>query len=395
MVLYFTQRWILGPLIPSLMEAFGTDRTTLGIVGAGSLWGYMLTPIIAGIISDRFGRRHVILFGMFGLSALTIISGLAHSAGQLFLFRFVTGLIEGFFFIPMLAFTMEIFPERPGFYLTFMSSGTSFGWFTGPALAGWLLDLTGNWRIPFMATGVAGIALAVALVLVWPEDRTERHSGGRLFDASILTRSSLIMLALVSFTAMFQISGEFGFAMWYPVFLKTEVGMTASMAGVVAGLWGIGQFIGRPTIGHISDRMGYRKVGIVGGILMGLGLILILEVHNFAARIAITFITGFVGSAVMGTLWTFTGLTFARARGLALGVLTTWSYAVASLSPITIGWIGDHYHVSTGLLIVCAPSVFLACAAFAATAFVKKQGPDETRITDDQIPMTGKTNNDQ
>lgn len=35
MVLYFTQRWIFGPLIPSLMEAFGADRTTLGVVGAG------------------------------------------------------------------------------------------------------------------------------------------------------------------------------------------------------------------------------------------------------------------------------------------------------------------------------------------------------------------------
>lgn len=373
MVLYFTQRWIFGPLIPSLMEAFGTDKTTLGIVGAGSLWGYMLTPIIAGLISDRFGRRYVVLFGMFGLSAMTVVSGLAHSTGQLFLFRFVTGLIEGFFFIPMIAFTMELFPERPGFYVTFMSSGTSFGWFTGPALAGWLLDLTGNWRIPFMATGIAGIMLAAALFIVWPEEKRERYPGAKLLDPSILERSSLIMLFLVSFTAMFQISGEFGFAMWYPVFLKTEVGMTASMAGLVAGLWGVGQFIGRPTMGHISDRMGYRKVGITGGIIMGLCLMLILKLDNPVARGSVTFFTGFVGCAVMGSLWTFTGLTFARARGLALGVLTTWSYAIASLSPITIGWIGDHYRVSTGLLVICVPAVFLACITFAATNLVKKQ----------------------
>lgn len=374
MVLYFTQRWILGPLIPSLMETFGTDRTTLGIVGAGSLWGYTFTPIIAGIISDRFGRRYVILFGMFGLSALTVISGLAHSTGQLFLFRFITGLIEGFFFIPLIAFTMELFPERPGFYVTFMSSGTSFGWFTGPALAGWLLDLTGNWRIPFFATGIAGVLLAVVLMFVWPEVKRERHPGGKLLDPSILRKSSLIMLGLVSFTAMFQISGEFGFAMWYPVFLKTEIGMTASMAGVIAGLWGVGQFVGRPAMGLFSDRLGYRRVGIAGGILMGLCLIMVLKVENSLARGFITLFTGFVGSAVMGTLWTFTGLTFARTRGLALGVLTTWSYAIASLSPITIGYIGDHYRVSTGLLVICVPAVFLACAAFAATGLVKMDG---------------------
>lgn len=371
MVLYFTQRWIFGPLIPSLMESFGSDKTTLGFVGAGSLWGYMFTPIIAGIISDRFGRRYVVLFGMFGLSVLTVISGLAHTTGQLFLFRFVTGLIEGFFFIPMIAFTLELFPERPGFYLTFMSSGTSMGWFTGPALAGWLLDLTGNWRIPFFTTGIAGILLAAVLMLVWPEEKRETHGGVRLFDPSILQRSNIIMLALVSFVAMFQISGEFGFAMWYPVFLKTEVGTTTSMAGIVAGLWGLGQFIGRPTMGLVSDRLGYRRVGVAGGIVMGLSLLVVLKVENLFTRGALSFFTGFVGCAVMGTLWTFTGLTFSRARGLALGVLTTWSYAIASLSPIAIGWIGDHYRVSTGLLIICVPAVFLAAATFAATYLVK------------------------
>ncbi len=110
-----------------------------------------------------------------------------------------------------------------------------------------------------------------------------------------------------------------------------------------------------------------------GGIIMGLCLMLILKIDNPVARGSITFITGFVGCAVMGSLWTFTGLTFARTRGLALGVLTTWSYAIASLSPITIGWIGDHYRVSTGLFVICVPVVFLACATFAATNLVKKQ----------------------
>jgi hypothetical protein len=45
MLLYFTQRWIFGPLIPPLMEEFHTDKTTLGVIGAASLWGYMFTPI--------------------------------------------------------------------------------------------------------------------------------------------------------------------------------------------------------------------------------------------------------------------------------------------------------------------------------------------------------------
>lgn len=372
MVLYFTQRWIFGPLIPSLMEEFGVDRTTLGIVGAGSLWGYMFTPIIAGILSDRFGRKYAVLFGIFGFSVLTVVSGAANSTGQLFLFRLATGVTEAFFFIPLIAFTMELFPERPGFYVTFMSSGTSMGWFTGPALAGWLLDLTGNWRVPFILTGLAGIGIAILIMFFWPERKRQSHAGGPFFDRSILQRSSMIMLTLVSLASMFQISAEFGFAMWYPVFLKTEVGTGISLAGLIAGVWGVGQFIGRPTMGFASDKLGYRLVGVTGGIVMGVCLILVLKVQDQFLRGLLTLFTGFVGSAVMGALWTFTGLTFCRARGLALGIMTTFSYAVSSLSPITIGYIGDHYRVSTGLLAICVPCVFLACAIFAATNLVKK-----------------------
>lgn len=129
MLVYFSQRWIIGPLIPSLMHDFAADRTQLGVVGAANMWGYMLTPIVAGLLSDRFGRKYAVLAGIAGLSALTAVSGLTQSAGQLFAARFVTGMWEAFYFIPLIAFMLELFPERPGFYLTLMTSGSSLGWF--------------------------------------------------------------------------------------------------------------------------------------------------------------------------------------------------------------------------------------------------------------------------
>ena len=81
MVLYFTQRWIFGPVIPTLMTRFGVDKTSIGLIGSASIWGYMLTPILAGLISDRFGRKYAVLAG--------IIAGL-YGLGQ-FLGRPVVG----------------------------------------------------------------------------------------------------------------------------------------------------------------------------------------------------------------------------------------------------------------------------------------------------------------
>jgi MFS family permease len=273
------------------MEEFHTDRTGLGVIGAASLWGYMFTPIIAGLISDRFGRKYTILFGIFGFSTLTVICGLATSPGYLFAGRFFTGMVEPFYFIILLAFTLELFPERPGFFLTAISSGSSLGWFLGPALAGWLLDLTGSWRTPFILTGAAGLIVAFLLILVWPHEENKNRVSA-FFDRSILKPFNLIILFLLSLTAMFQISAEFGFTMWYPVFLKTEIGTSATIAGLIAGMYGVGQFIGRPFLGWVSDKLGYRLVGICGGILMGVSLVLILFLNNPLLRSIFTFQMG-------------------------------------------------------------------------------------------------------
>jgi MFS family permease len=370
MIFYFMQRWIYGPLIPSLMNDFGVDKTALGVVGAASLWGYMFTPIAAGLLSDRFGRKYAVLFGIFGFSALTVICGMTTSIPQLFAGRFFTGMVEAFYFIPFIAFIMELFPERPGFFLTFMTSGSSLGWFTGPALAGWLLDVTGTWRAPFIVTGLAGLIIACLLLIFWPEQKKMVRSGP-VFDRTILKPANLILLFLLALTAMFQIAAEFGFTMWYPVFLRTEVGQSATMAGIMAGFYGIGQFFGRPLLGWASDRLGYRPVAIAGGTIMGFSLILILWVTSPFLRGLFTLQAGFMGAAVMGSLWTFTGLVFPTFKGLALGVTITFAYATASFAPIAVGYMGDHYSVSAGLWAICVPSTFCAVATFFSSYLVR------------------------
>lgn len=366
MLLYFTQRWIFGPLIPPLMEEFHTDRTALGVIGAASLWGYMFTPILAGLLSDRFGRKCTILFGIFGFSTLTAICGLVSGPNYLFAGRFFTGMVEPFYFIPMLAFTLELFPEQPGFFLTAMSSGSSLGWFVGPALAGWLLDFAGTWRAPFLVAGIAGVCVAMLLLLAWPS-QTKTDQSSAFFNRTILRPVNLVMLLLLSLTATFQISSEFGFTMWYPVFLKTELGFAATAAGLIAGLYGVGQCIGRPVLGWVSDKLGYRRVGIVSGFIMGTTLMLILWIDNPILRGYFTFQVGFIGAAVMGALWTFTGLVFPNFKGLALGVITTFAYATASFAPISIGYLGDLYSVATGLWAVSVPCSFLAALSFLVT----------------------------
>jgi MFS family permease len=370
MVFYFTQRWIYGPVIPALMTDFQIDKATAGLIGSASLWGYMLTPIIAGLFSDHYGRKYTALSGIFGFSILTLLAGFASGTNALFGIRFLTGIAEAFFFIPMIAFTLELFPERPGFYITLMSSGSSLGWFTGPALAGWLLDWTQKWRAPFVVTGCLSLVAAILLFLFWPK-QIKRAEAKPFFDRSILLPVNYILLAILSLATAFQISAEFGFTMWYPAYLKLELGLTASAAGVLAGFFGIGQFIGRPGMGWVLDRLAYRPVGILGSLAIGFSILFILATGNPLWLGVFTFLAGFIGAAAMGALWTFTGLVFAPFKGLALGVITTVGYVAASLAPILIGRLGDQSSVAIGLRHISVPAAFLAGLAMLATYIVR------------------------
>ncbi len=370
MVLYFTQRWIFGPVIPALIKEFQINKTGAGTIGSASIMGYMFSPILAGWLSDRFGRKQAILFGLIGLSSLTVLCGLSHSSNQLFVARFFTGVTEAFFFIPLLAFTLELFPERPGFFLTLMSSGSSLGWFVGPALAGWLLNATGNWRSPFWATGIIGLVLSGLLFLFWPRLDIQRPSG-LYFKKGLLKSGRLLMLILLGLVAAFQISAEFGFTMWYPAYLELELRLTTAVAGIMAGLYGLGQFVGRPVLGWISDKVGYHRVGTVSGLALTLFLILALEVKQPTSQGLFILLAGFIGSGVMGALWTSTGLIFADFKGLALGIITTMGYALATMAPVLIGYIADHHSVGLGLWVVCVPAAFLAAMAFLVSNLIR------------------------
>ncbi len=371
MLFYFAQRWIFGPLIPSLMQAFDADRTTLGVVGSASLWGYMFTPIAAGLLSDRFGRKYAILFGIFGFSTLTMVSGLTNSATQLFWNRFFTGMVEAFYFVPIAAFTLELFPERPAFFLGLLTSGASVGWFVGPAAAGWLLDLTGTWRAAFLAVGFAGLIVAFLQWWFWPDTGRKTHTGV-FFDRTILHPKNVVMLFFLGLVLMLQMASEFGFTMWFPVYLRTEVLMSATSAGLIAGSFGIGMALGRPVMGIVSDRVGYRLTGLAGSILMGLLFMLALWATGTPLKTFFTFAAGFIGAAATGGLWTFTGLVFASFKGLALGVIVTFAYCLSSLSPIAIGYIGDHYSIATALWTVAVPCAFAAGLSFTPTFILKR-----------------------
>lgn len=151
---------IIIPVLPELVKDFVGDDTAkagryFGIIAATySVMQFFCAPVL-GALSDRFGRRPIILGSLFGLGVDFIITGLAPTLGWLFLGRFIAG-VMGASFSTSNAYIADISTNETrarNFGLVGMMFG--LGFIVGPALGGLLGDI--NQRLPFFVA--AGLSL--------------------------------------------------------------------------------------------------------------------------------------------------------------------------------------------------------------------------------------------
>ncbi|MFG0290857.1 MAG: TCR/Tet family MFS transporter [Rhodopirellula sp. JB044] len=151
---------IIIPVLPELVKEFAGGNESMagwyvGIIAATfSLMQFFFAPVL-GALSDRFGRRPVILGSLFGLGVDFIITGLATSVGWLFVGRFIAG-VMGASFSTSNAYIADISTNENrarNFGLVGMMFG--LGFIIGPALGGLLGGI--SLRLPFFAA--AGLSL--------------------------------------------------------------------------------------------------------------------------------------------------------------------------------------------------------------------------------------------
>ena len=261
-------RWMIAPLFPYMMRDLGLNFQQLGnLIGVLAIaWGAW--AIASGPISDRFGRKKILVSTMIAFSVLSSFSGLANGFAGLMLIRGIMGIAEGAFTPASIAATSEAsLPSRRGFNLGFqMSMFSLLGLGFAPILATQLLRVLPSWHWVFMVSAAPGLVVAL-LCAKMLRDRPRStlvatNSRGRSkgqWRSIFASRNVIVAIAAI----LCAMSGIFVIGAMVPTYLVAVLHLDAQSMGFVASALGFGGFIGSFGLSGISDYLG-RKTAAIG-----------------------------------------------------------------------------------------------------------------------------------
>jgi DHA1 family bicyclomycin/chloramphenicol resistance-like MFS transporter len=256
---------MLGPFaIDTYLPAFSgiassLDATPLQMQQTLSVYliGFAVMSLFHGALSDSFGRRPVVLWGVAVFTVASVGCALAQTIGQLVFFRLLQGLSTGAGIVVSRAVIRDMFP--PADAQRVMAQVTLF-FGVAPAIApiiGGFLYVHADWHSIFWALALIGLALWIANYKLLPEtlheDARQPFNVSNLLSGYWQLGSSLKFIALALASGI-PFNGMFLYVLSAPVFVGEHLGLgpteffwffLSTIAGIMVGAWWSGRLAGK------------------------------------------------------------------------------------------------------------------------------------------------------
>lgn len=277
---------VVIPVLPKLVQQMMGGEAAAGAAMYGvfvSVWALMqfiFSPLL-GAISDRFGRRRVILISAFGLGLDYIVMALAPSIGWLLLGRVISGICASSFTTAG-AYIADVSPpeKRAGAY-GMMGAAFGIGFIVGPFLGGWLGGVSP--RLPFwVSSGLALLSALYGLLLLpesLPPDRRDGFSWKKANPVGSfkLLRSHHELLGLAGVQFLYQMA-HYVLPSMYVLYVTYRYGWNSETVGSALAAVGVFSIVVqgglvKPVVSRLGES-GTLQLGLVFGILGFIGFAL-------------------------------------------------------------------------------------------------------------------------
>ena len=302
----FSLLYSVQPLLPLLAAQFALTAEVASLAVSLATGPLAIGILFAGIVSDRVGRRPLMIAAMFAAGALTLATAAVPGWSGLLVLRLLTGLaLAGVPAVAMAYVAEEVDAESVGAAMGLYIAGSAIGGMGGRLIASVVADF-GGWRWALAAVGLAGLGMAEGFRRLAPPSRNFIASIARPGTilrgaATLFSDRAMPLLYLEAFLLMgafVTIYNYAGFRLMGPPY-----GLSQSAVGAVFLLYVLGS-ISSAKFGTLAGRLGRRTIFWVPVVVLILGVAMtaMRPLVFVIAGIAVVTI-GFFGAHSIASAW--------------------------------------------------------------------------------------------
>lgn len=337
---------MLLPLLPFFVKHFGASDIVVGWVAATYSISQLIAGPLWGNISDRIGRKAVLIVSQIGATIGWTMLGFAPSIGWVIASRAVEGFSGGNLGVTQAYIADLVEPAQRGRAFALLGAAFSAGFVFGPALAAWLSTAYGFSTPFFVAAGLQLLTIILTVVLL-PESR----AGATDEAKNVATPRDIVVslldpqVAPVMWLRLIYTMGMYGWFGAMALILNRQLGWGVGQTGIVFAIFGLFQVVLQlTTTGKTTERIGNRAATNRGFALLVGAFVMVPFATTIPVAVALLVLFG-VGMSLENAAFPALASDVAPEdrRGTVLGVLSGLdSLAGFVMPPVVTGVLGAY-----------------------------------------------------
>jgi MFS family permease len=364
-------------LLPLIGKELGLSYTEIGLIMTAQHVFGALSNLPGGMVVDMVGKKgYLMATSLFWVGFPYALMSLTHSYWMLLLCVMLVGIGNNLWHPAALTTLAYRYPDRKGLVIAYHGMGGNIADGLAPLVVGSLLTWF-SWRTVVVVNIVPGLIMA-ALILVMLGAFTMGSSGDNTINAGgkktggvkkyLKDFASLLHnreLMLISIGSAFRTMTQTGLLTFLPVYLVYEMHYSLAAVGVCLAVMQVAGLAASPIGGHLSDRMGRKRIVMSSMILSGVTIVFMALAGKSFAFVLFIAMVGFFLYAMRPVLqaWAVEATPKALA-GSGVGLQFGIQAIGAAVSPALFGVIADTYDIFTAFYFLAGTIVLANALVF-------------------------------
>lgn len=339
---------VIMPILPFYAENMGATATHLGLLFAAySVVQFIFAPMW-GQLSDRIGRKPVLLIGLLGFGVSFALFGLATKLWMLFAARTLGGILSAATLPTVLAYVADTTDVKSrGKGMGIIGAASGIGITFGPVIGGYLGEISPS--LPFFFSALLALLVSIFAYFLLPESRSKaeqlqaRAEGrkqsnmGEIWTALFGPIGFVLILAFLASFASANLEGTFA------LFSEVHLGFGESEMGLLFGVMGIVMALTQALlVGPFINRWGEERMIQIGLISSSIGFLALLLTYDMVSVAVVMALMGVGNAALRPSVNSLASkISPPDQQGSAMGIVSSYNSLGRIFGPIVGGVLFD------------------------------------------------------